>query len=147
MEKKTIPDLSPTDKMLILNAIEARRNAYCLYSKYAVGCAVLSESDGCYLGWNVEVVIFSTTVHAEQNAISRMPAHDRKIKTLAIACPTGGVPCGACAEFIMEFGTKETVLLGYNINNNEVTVTTLGELMHLRFKESDIRCEVLKQKP
>ncbi len=122
-------DFSEND--LIKKATEAQKNAYCPYSDYPVGAAVLSESDNIYVGWNVESVSFTQSTHAEQNAICRMPESDRKIKMLAFASRDGGAPCGHCRQIISEFATPETKIIGYGTTDKQITIKTLSELLPL----------------
>ncbi len=122
-------DFSEND--LIKEALEAQKNAYCPYSDYPVGAAVLSEGGNIYVGWNAETVTFNQSVHAEQNAIMRMPSSDRKIKMVAFVSRDGGAPCGHCRQIISEFASPETKIVGYGTNDGIITVKTLSELLPL----------------
>ena len=51
---------------LILNAFEARTKSYCPYSGYAVGAALLTESERIYRGCNVENSSYGATICAER---------------------------------------------------------------------------------
>jgi len=121
-------------KDLIKKAVEAQKNAYCPYSDYSVGAAVLSEGGHIYVGWNVEAVTFSQSTHAEQNAVCRMPESDRKIKMIAFASRNGGAPCGHCRQIISEFAGPETKIIGYASDNSAITIKTLAELLPLPMK-------------
>ena len=78
-------ELSLDELELIRRAAAARRNAQAPYSHYQVGAAVLSESGTIYIGCNVENANFTSTTHAEQNAISSMIAHEGPAKVLEMA--------------------------------------------------------------
>lgn len=121
-------------KELIKEALEAQKNAYCPYSDYPVGAAVLSEGENIYVGWNVESVSFTQSTHAEQNAICRMPKNDRKIKLLAFASRDGGAPCGHCRQIISEFAEPNVKIIGYSSNDGAITIKTLAELLPLPMK-------------
>ena len=85
-------------------------NAYCRYSKFRVGAAVLSDDDKIFAGCNVENASYGLTICAERNAIFQAVAkgelsNDRKIKAVVIVTSAEEVtaPCGACRQVIYEF--------------------------------------------
>jgi cytidine deaminase len=107
-----ISELSAEDKLLMNNAIEARKNAYAPYSKFYVGAALLLENGEIVLGNNQENAAYPSGMCAERVAIwkagSTFPGI--KIKKLAITAsstttkvdkPVG--PCGACRQTLSEF--------------------------------------------
>ena len=51
---------------LIDEARKVRENAYCNYSKFHVGCALLGEDGKIYTGCNVENLSFGSTTCAER---------------------------------------------------------------------------------
>ena len=83
----------------------AMKNAYCPYSKFRVGAAVLTESGEIFAGCNVEDASYGLTMCAERNAIFQAVARgQRKIKAVVVVTPKKGVtPCGACRQVINEF--------------------------------------------
>jgi cytidine deaminase len=92
-------------------AMEASRNAYCRYSRFRVGAAVLSETGEIFAGCNVENASYGLTMCAERNAIFQAVAKSavgekKRIKALLIYTPTASAtpPCGACRQVINEFG-------------------------------------------
>jgi cytidine deaminase len=68
------------DLELIKKACKVRNNAQATYFNYHVGSAVISSLDQIYHGCNVEVVSFTQTTHAEQNAIDSMIANQGACK-------------------------------------------------------------------
>ena len=58
-----------TEKQLCQAALKARDNAYCPYSHYQVGAAVLDERGRVFTGCNVENASLGLTVCAERIAI------------------------------------------------------------------------------
>ena len=91
-------------------AIEVSKNAYCPYSKFAVGACVLMDSGNIYTGCNYENGSFGMTICAERNAIGTAIANgDTKVKAVAIYSPNKDncTPCGACREVIHEFSDND----------------------------------------
>lgn len=83
------------------------KNAYCPYSYFPVGAAVLTENGEIYAGCNVENASYGLAVCAERNAIFQAIASGaRRILAVAIYTPTErpAAPCGACRQVINEFG-------------------------------------------
>lgn len=111
-------------KELMKMAIEARQNAYAPYSHFAVGAALLTESDKVYTGCNIENASYGLTCCAERNAIfAAVGAGERRFKMLAVAAdsPEPVAPCGACRQVIAEFGIP-LVVMG-NLKESTKTMT------------------------
>src|SRR5204863_9331542 len=98
--------MSPTDPKVEKMKEEARaamKNAYCDYSDFAVGAAVLTESGEIFVGCNVENASYGLTMCAERNAIFQALAHGRRdVKAVVVVTPTETptTPCGACRQVI-----------------------------------------------
>lgn len=93
-------------------AKRACRHAYCPYSKFRVGAAVLTEEGRIFSGSNVENASLGMTICAERNAVFQSVAKGaRKILAVAIYTPTQSptAPCGACRQVINEFGPEAEV--------------------------------------
>jgi len=91
----------------------AAENAYCPYSKFAVGAGVLTETGEIFSGCNVENASFGLTICAERNAVFQAVANGhRKIVAVAVATGTDSPtpPCGACRQVIHEFGPEAEIL-------------------------------------
>ncbi len=58
--------------LLQKKARDVADNAYCKYSNFPVGSAVLVEDGNIYVGCNVENPAYPSTICAEANAISNM---------------------------------------------------------------------------
>jgi len=96
-----------------------------------VGCAALASSGSISSGCNVEHRFRSHDVHAEVNAISSMVAGgERKLVAILIAAERERfTPCGACMDWIFQFGGP-TCRVGYQRERGgPVTVHLAGELM------------------
>jgi cytidine deaminase len=98
---------------LIEAAKRASRNAYCKYSGFRVGAAVLGARGGIFAGCNVENASYGLTICAERNAVFQMvAAGETEIAALAVYTPTDHptAPCGACRQVIYEFGPDALIL-------------------------------------
>lgn len=56
---------------LILAAVEARKNAYCPYSNFAVGAAIRTTDGSVYTGCNIENGAFTAGICAEKTAAAK----------------------------------------------------------------------------
>ena len=91
---------------LIAKALEAREKAYCPYSQFMVGAAVLGEDGKVYTGCNIENASYGMTVCAERTAIFKMVSEGcRKFTALAVVGGGDGdsAPCLACRQVMTEF--------------------------------------------
>ncbi|MGZ4788015.1 MAG: cytidine deaminase [Terriglobales bacterium] len=100
---------------LLQAARQMLERAYAPYSKFHVGCAVLTEAGKLYTGCNVENASYGITICAERSAISAaVAAEGAKMKLRAVAVLNSETmacsPCGACRQVIYEFGPKALVI-------------------------------------
>jgi cytidine deaminase len=105
----------PYDELLAV-ALTAMRGAYCPYSSFAVGAAVLAEGGLVTGGCNVENVSLGLSSCAERNAIAAAVARGMRpgeLKAVLIAADAAEppLPCGACLQFIAEFAAPECEVL------------------------------------
>ncbi|MDE5736746.1 MAG: cytidine deaminase [Oscillospiraceae bacterium] len=97
---------------LLKKAREAQQYAYCKYSEFPVGAALLTESGEIYTGCNIENASYSLGICAERVAFAKAISDGHhKFKAIAII---GGIhtekncpPCGACRQFMAEFCDDE----------------------------------------
>lgn len=105
-----ILDQQQTD-ILIDRAVSARQNAYAPYSKFKVGAAILTSEETIYSGCNVENSSYGLCICAERTAIcSSIAAGEQGIIAVAVAAVPLAMPCGACRQFIYEFGKDITII-------------------------------------
>jgi cytidine deaminase len=110
------PPLSAAEKERLLVAARAMlARAYAPYSKFHVGCAVLTESGATYTGCNVENASYGLTICAERAAIcAAIAAEGASTRIRALAVLNGNdapcSPCGACRQVIFEFGQDAEVI-------------------------------------
>jgi cytidine deaminase len=122
----------PASKMADLAAAAkaASARAYCPYSKFPVGAAVLTDSGEVFTGCNVENASYGLTICAERNAIFQAVARGRTtLLAVAVYTPTPipSAPCGACRQVINEFGSDAEIVSV--CDGAEVLRTTLGRLL------------------
>lgn len=97
---------------LVHHAVQARDQAYAPHSHFYVGAAVLTHEGETVIGCNVENASYSLSICAERVAVSSaVAAGHRSWRAIAIASVGGVTPCGACRQFLAEFGTDLTVIL------------------------------------
>jgi len=115
--------------------------AYCPYSKFPVGAAVLGENGEIYSGCNVENASFGLTICAERNAIQGAAAHGvRSIQAVVIYTPTTdpAAPCGACRQVIREFGRNVEIICV--CDGSETLRLPLESLLPTSFGPEDMGC-------
>lgn len=99
---------------LIEDAKEVMKNAYCPYSGFKVGAAILGSNGRIYTGCNVENSSFGATICAERGAMMKAVADGcTGIKAVAIVSSSGKktYPCGLCRQFLGEFADENTVVI------------------------------------
>lgn len=121
-------------------ALDARQNAYCPYSHFAVGAAVLAKSGKIYAGCNIENATQGPGVCAERAALYKAVSEgEREFAAIAVAggpegrepdgfCP----PCGVCRQALAEFCAGEMPVILVK-NSEETEVYRLKELFPLAF--------------
>ncbi|KAF6207911.1 hypothetical protein GE061_016360 [Apolygus lucorum] len=76
---------------LIKTATSAREKAYVPYSKFKVGCALLTDKGVVYTGCNVENASFGMTICAERTAITKAISEgDQSFVSLAVVTDMDG---------------------------------------------------------
>ena len=120
---------------LIALGWEAREKAYCPYSNYMVGAAVLGSNGKVYTGCNIENASYGLTVCAERVALFKMVSEGCRTFE-AIAVCTGdagkeGPPCLACRQVMTEFCANFDVPVYDCSPDGSVWEHTLSELAPL----------------
>ena len=127
LKKDTKEALDFNIEELVTKAKEARENAYCPYSKFKVGAAVLTDKGNIYTGCNIENASYGLTICAERAAIFKMVSEgEKKIKAIAVVldAPDFGAPCGACRQVIYEFGQDAWVIMSTMNGKKEIVKIT-----------------------
>jgi cytidine deaminase len=108
--------MSATQTMIDQLRDEARAaaaRAYCPYSRFRVGAAILARSGEIFAGCNVENASYGLTICAERNATFRMvAAGETAFDIIVVYTPTATptAPCGACRQVLNEFGPAAEVI-------------------------------------
>ncbi|KAM4611953.1 cytidine deaminase isoform 2-T2 [Polymixia lowei] len=114
--------------------------AYCPYSRFPVGAAVLTADGTIITGCNVENASYGLTMCAERTAIQRAVAEGhRKFTAIAVACDIKDQfvgPCGACRQVLREFGSDWIVYL--TKLDGSYKETSLNELLPLAFSPAHL---------
>jgi len=138
MKKQKLPVITQSVRdLLIQSAREAAESAYCPYSHYPVGAAVLTLDGQLYTGCNVENISYGLSMCAERTALFKAVSGGcRAFVAMAIV---GGdkrpsAPCGACLQVLAELCPHETpVFIARLKKGGRVTATTLGALLPMSF--------------
>lgn len=124
------------DNIKLINlAITARDNAYCPYSNFMVGAALLSKNGKVFLGANIENSAFTPGICAERSAFATaISAGEKDFVKIAVAgWPKGqtfgrAFPCGVCRQFMVEFCKPKFEILVAQ-STDKYTMHTLSELL------------------
>jgi len=110
------------NKDLLAAAIAVRKHAYCPYSHFAVGAALLCSDGTIYRGVNVENAVNGLSLCAEQVALfTAISAGQRKFLKLAVVCASDYCrPCGACRQILYEHAPELEIIMG-NLTGESIT--------------------------
>ncbi|PVF93926.1 cytidine deaminase [Serendipita vermifera] len=113
---------------LIEAAIQAKEGAYCPYSKFRVGAALLTPDGTIIKGANIENASYGGTICAERTAIVKAVSEgSRSFVALAVTTdvPSSISPCGICRQVLREFCALQMpvylVPAGYDPTKHEGT--------------------------
>jgi cytidine deaminase len=99
-----------TDQELVELATAAAANAYAPYSRFNVGAAALLRDGRVVTGVNVENASYPIGLCAERCALARATAEGYKPGDVEAVAVTAS-PCGACRQWLHEFGVERVVFL------------------------------------
>ncbi|KPM02463.1 cytidine deaminase-like protein [Sarcoptes scabiei] len=132
--------LSETNE-LIRSARQAMSMAYCPYSKFPVGCALLCQDGTIITGCNVENSAYPSSICAERTAfVKAISMGQKKFKAVAVVTNLPNefcAPCGQCRQFMSEFGCDLIVIL--TKPNGEHQIHSLKELLPHSFGPNDLK--------
>ena len=124
-------------KNLMIIAMEARNYAYCPYSNYSVGAALLCKDGRIITGSNIENASYGATNCAERTAFFK---GEKDFVAIAIS---GGIkdmeadsfayPCGVCRQVMREFCDEEKFKILVVKNEKEYEEYLLKDLLPKSF--------------
>ena len=125
-------------KDLAAQALKARENAYCPYSDFAVGAALLCADGSVYTGCNIETAAFNGCC-AERTAIFTAAAQGkREFTAIAVAGAGRGkepdsfcTPCGVCRQVMREFCRPDFDII--LTDGKDIKAVTLDGLLPMAF--------------
>lgn len=126
--------------LLIESAIKAKKFSYSPYSKFAVGAALLTRDNKIYTGNNVECASYSLSICAERVVFSKaISSGDKKFTAIAVSSSKNEYtyPCGACRQFMYEFGKDIDVIIVKSIK--EIKIVKLTELLPGAFDKNSLK--------
>ncbi|XP_064160179.1 cytidine deaminase-like [Anguilla rostrata] len=130
---------------LIRKSLEAKEFAYCPYSKFRVGAALLTHDGTIFTGCNVENACYNLGICAERTAISKAVSEGfRTFKAIAISSDLNEQfisPCGGCRQFMREFGTQWEVFLSKP--DGSYVEMSVEELLPVSFGPEDLKSKKL----
>jgi cytidine deaminase len=136
--------MNDVDETLLRDLIERAKNAlakaYCPYSTFPVGAALLTETGKVYTGCNIENASYGLTICAERNAVFHMVADSKqRIRAVVVYTPTEqpSAPCGACRQVINEFGPDAVVVSA--CDGAQVLRKKLSELLPESFGPANLQ--------
>lgn len=127
---------------LVKRARQARLKAYAPYSRFLVGAAVLCGSGRVYTGCNIENASYGLSICAERVAFSKaVSCGEREFLSAAVVTeadePTA--PCGACRQFMAEFGTDLDIIMA--TTSGKTAVSKLFNLLPRTFGPKSLQGE------
>lgn len=125
---------APSDAELLARADAAAERAYAPYSRFHVGCAVLTRDGRVVEGVNVENAAYPLGVCAERTALSRAIAEGHRPGDFVVAAITAS-PCGGCRQWLLEMGVERVVFR----NGGRVVTMAPEELLPESFEASNLQ--------
>ena len=117
-----------TDDELLAAADAIAGRAYAPYSRFHVGCAVLTRDGHVIEGVNVENAAYPLGVCAERTAFSRAVVEGYRPGEFLVAAITAS-PCGGCRQWLAEMGVERVLFR----NGGRIVRMTVDELLPEQF--------------
>ena len=132
-------------KLLIEEALKARKFAYTPYSGFKVGAALLTAEGKFYTGCNIENAAYTPTNCAERTAFFK--AVSEGVREFDAICVVGGkegilteyaAPCGVCRQVMMEFCDPDTFQVIMAKSRQEYEIFTLKDILPWGFGPANL---------
>ncbi|MDD3278703.1 MAG: cytidine deaminase [Lachnospiraceae bacterium] len=125
---------------LIVQAMQAMKQAYAPYSHFSVGAALMTTEGKIYCGCNIENAAYTPTNCAERTAFFKAVSEgERSFRAICIVGGKDGIltdytaPCGVCRQVMMEFCNPDTFRIILAVDQKQYKTFTLRELFPLGF--------------
>lgn len=133
-------------KLLVEEALKARKFSYSPYSRFQVGAALLAKDGQIFTGCNIESASYTPSNCAERTAFFKAVSQGvREFEAIAVV---GGpkdaknldycTPCGVCRQVMMEFCDPKTFQVIVAKNPEEYQVFALEEILPMGFGPKDL---------
>lgn len=133
-------------KLLVEEALKARKFSYSPYSRFQVGAALLAKDGQIFTGCNIESASYTPSNCAERTAFFKAVSQGvREFEAIAVV---GGpkeaknldycTPCGVCRQVMMEFCDPKSFQVIVAKNTEEYQVFTLEEILPMGFGPKDL---------
>ena len=122
-----------TDLELLARADRIAERAYAPYSRFHVGCAVLTRDGRIVEGVNVENAAYPLGVCAERMALAKAVSDGYRPGDFEVAASTAS-PCGGCRQWLLEMGVDRVVFR----NGGRVVTMTTAELLPESFDAGEL---------
>ena len=133
-------------KLLVEEALKARKFSYSPYSRFQVGAALLAKDGQIFTGCNIESASYTPSNCAERTAFFKAVSQGvREFEAIAVV---GGpkeaknldycTPCGVCRQVMMEFCDPKSYQVIVAKNPEEYQVFTLEEILPMGFGPKEL---------
>lgn len=132
-------DVNSLSPELLQIARNASNKAYSPYSRFPVGCVIITKKGGKFTGCNIENISFGLTMCAERVALFKAISEEgpeMEVAQIYIYTPTNIPisPCGACRQVIYEFGKNAEI---FSFCDTDTFIQ--GNIQHYLPSSPDIR--------
>src|SRR4051812_12829993 len=128
-------DNDPAIERLIDAALQARLRAHAPFSRFLVGAAIESPDGRLITGCNCESASYGLTICAERVAVFKALSEGVRggVRIAVVAdTPSPTPPCGACRQWLWEFGGDMEVILAA-LQQRETSRHRLSQLLPFPF--------------
>ncbi|MEM9941706.1 MAG: cytidine deaminase [Planctomycetota bacterium] len=126
------------EQTLLSKALEARQKAYAPYSNFKVGAALITKEGKLFTGCNVENSSYGLSFCAERTAICKAVSEGfQQFQTIVVVAHPFATPCGACRQFICEFGSDTELICADAEDVTRIKRWKISELIPDSFKFLD----------